>query len=587
MFTLWKHPEAFTIASPDATIRIDRSTAEISSAKQPPSPGQPIAAVVGIIQLRVTKYLIVANNSKAVCDIFDSKVYKLGGFQLFPFKAHSAPASIETEFLGLIRKHLVSAPLFYSPTHDLSTALQRQQIGSGKKPYETADERFFWNYAVSQPLIEAAKTVPAAKEFVCVTIFGVYHLEHTKINGVPLKFGIITRRSRHRAGTRYFRRGIDDNGDVANYNETEQVLFVKDRAYSFVQTRGSVPGYWGEINKLTYRPQMAIGIPAIEAAGKHFEQQKKFYGEQYLVNLVNQSGYEKAVKDLYESVVEGLHDPALHYVYFDFHHECSKMRWHRVTLLLDELERQGLDNQGWCMVENGEVKAKQTSVVRTNCMDCLDRTNVVQSCLGGWVLQRQLVESGVLSNGQTWEQEVKFVFLFRNIWADNADGVSRAYSGTPALKTDFTRTGKRTKMGALQDLRNSITRYYLNNLNDGHRQDAYNLFLQDYSPFEHVESPFTDRRDLWTRSIPYFFGFSVFLVLFSVFYPSPKHSTLFNFGVTSFFFLVTNVLLKKMLAGGLQYVNWPKLLPMEYVRGVNSPSGLKYELITRSSSKQE
>ena len=33
---------------------------------------------------------------------------------------------------------------------------------------------------------------------------------------------------------------------------------------------------------------------------------------------------------------------------------------------------------------------------------------------------------------------------FRNAWTDNADALSILYTGTPALKTDFTRTGKRT-----------------------------------------------------------------------------------------------------------------------------------------------
>lgn len=588
MFTLWQHPEAFTIAASDATIRIDRTNGEISRATQPPSAGQPIAAILGIIQLRVTKYLIVANSAKPMCEVFGHKVYRLQQFQILPFRASSAPVVIEAEFLALLRKHLATAPLFYSPTYDLSTCLQRQKGSSKAKfPYEDADERFFWNYAVSQPLIAAAAKDAAVKPFVCVAIFGVYHLENTSINGLPLEFGVITRRSRHRAGTRYFRRGIDDDGNVANYNETEQLLIVKGKAYSYVQTRGSVPGYWGEVNVLTYRPQMEIGGAAIEAAGKHFKQQKALYGEQYLVNLVNQSGYEKAVKDLYEKVVEGLNDPALHYVYFDFHHECSKMRWHRVNLLLEELERMGIDNQGWFCVADSNPVAKQASVVRTNCMDCLDRTNVVQSCLGGWVLQRQLEESGVLSKGQVWEQEPRFVSLFRNVWADNADGVSRAYSGTPALKTDFTRTGKRTKLGALQDLRNSITRYYLNNLNDGHRQDAYNLFLQDYSPFEHVESPFTDRRDLWTRSIPYFMGFSVFLFVFSVLYPSPRHSTKFNFGVTLAFLLLSVGTFKVIMNNGLQYVNWPRLLPLDYVRGVDKPPGWVYERYTRAAPKQE
>jgi phosphatidylinositol 4-phosphatase len=56
------------------------------------------------------------------------------------------------------------------------------------------------------------------------------------------------------------------------------------------------------------------------------------------------------------------------------------------------------------------------------------------------------------------------------VWADNADGVSKAYSGTGALKTDFTRTGVRSTSGLLQDGQNSIERYIKNNFFDITRQ---------------------------------------------------------------------------------------------------------------------
>ena len=56
------------------------------------------------------------------------------------------------------------------------------------------------------------------------------------------------------------------------------------------------------------------------------------------------------------------------------------------------------------------------------------------------------------------------------MWADHADMISTAYSGTGALKTDFTRTGKRTKAGLLQDGVNSVMRYMKNNYFDGPRQ---------------------------------------------------------------------------------------------------------------------
>jgi len=84
---------------------------------------------------------------------------------------------------------------------------------------------------------------------------------------------LVSRRSRFRAGTRYFRRGIDHNGHVANFNESEQILLVEsqtppgsarpnDDSYatklSFVQIRGSVPVFWSEINTLRYKPDLQI-----------------------------------------------------------------------------------------------------------------------------------------------------------------------------------------------------------------------------------------------------------------------------------------------------------------------------------------
>ena len=48
-------------------------------------------------------------------------------------------------------------------------------------------------------------------------------------------------------GTRYKRRGIDLDGYVANYVETEQIIEVAgDHIVSFVQTRGSIPVYWSQ-----------------------------------------------------------------------------------------------------------------------------------------------------------------------------------------------------------------------------------------------------------------------------------------------------------------------------------------------------
>ena len=91
------------------------------------------------------------------------------------------------------------------------------------------------------------------------------------INGRHFKLCLISRRSRYRAGTRYFRRGIDQEGHVANFVETEQLLLVDDPKtsdlhssddfsikMSFVQVRGSVPVFWGEVTTLRYLPDLQV-----------------------------------------------------------------------------------------------------------------------------------------------------------------------------------------------------------------------------------------------------------------------------------------------------------------------------------------
>lgn len=59
-----------------------------------------------------------------------------------------------------------------------------------------------------------------------------------------------------------------------------------------------------------------------------------------MVNLVNQKGYEKPVKDALERGLEALANPKVHYTYFDFHHECKGLRFDRVSILLDGLEEE-------------------------------------------------------------------------------------------------------------------------------------------------------------------------------------------------------------------------------------------------------
>lgn len=55
----------------------------------------------------------------------------------------------------------------------------------------------------------------------------------------------------------------------------------------------------------------------------------------------------------------------------------------------------------------------QLGTVRTNCMDNLDRTNVVQTHLAKWTLNRQLREVGIISKEDAVENHPEFMSTFR------------------------------------------------------------------------------------------------------------------------------------------------------------------------------
>jgi hypothetical protein len=82
--------------------------------------------------------------------------------------------------------------------------------------------------------------------------------------------------------------------------------------------------------------------------------------------------------------------------------------------------------------------------------------------------------------------------VFREGWTDNADVMSYLYTGTPALKTDFTRTGKRTYKGAINDGVNAVTRYFINNFTDGYYHDCLDLSTLNLT----ASSRFRERRTI-------------------------------------------------------------------------------------------
>lgn len=584
-----------------------RTAARTSLQIQSDSTPQRVFGIMGIAQLKLDRYLLVITRRVSRGRIARDEIFEATRVELYPMRFRSL-AMIkdveELEYLALLKFHLKTGPFYFSYTRDLTNSLQRQVTNastSNSDPlWAKADERFFWNRYLMEELISYRKKTNDNNidSFILPVMYGFLEVRQTSLKNKPMTFVLISRRSRHRAGTRYFTRGIDAQGNVSNFNETEQIVLLDTMGnsnivdgqtqVSYLQTRGSVPAYWAEVNNLQYKPKLRVFSQkdAAIAARLHFDQQIKFYGDQYCVNLVNQKGHELPVKKAFEDVVTQLNDKEIHYVYFDFHHECKGMRWDRVQILIDQLE-DALLKQGYLHIDttkHDSVVARQTSVVRTNCMDCLDRTNVVQSSLARWMLTRQMRALGVLGPTETTAQYEGFEHMFRNVWADNANVVSVSYSGTGALKTDFTRTGKRSKEGAASDGWNSVVRYLKNNYADGPRQDAYDLFLGVYRPADTHDSPFGDFRPVFVQSVPYI-AWSAFLMIMAATILPRSQNAWGSMKVFVLFWVgVLGWSLQYLVSHGLWYVNWPKLNVPEFLRTEAGVEGINVRPTHSSSS---
>ncbi|ELT87336.1 hypothetical protein CAPTEDRAFT_220075 [Capitella teleta] len=480
-----------------------------------------IYGLFGIIHLLAGPYLLVITKRVKVGEISGQSIYKVTGTEMLCYKRtqfHLNEKQVQdnTRYVAMVEHVLAMDSFYFCTTYDITHTMQRLYNTSPdfvRMPlHERADVRFVWNNSMIREFAQQEEL----SQYCLPVMLGFVEVRSCIAKGHAFQYIVISRRCSFRAGTRYYMRGVDSEGHAANFVETEQIVEYGSTRSSFVQTRGSVPLYWYQYPNLKYKPAPIISTlqNQNDAFQRHFAAQIYNYGKQVLINLLDQKGHEQNLVNNYSAQVQAAQNSNIRYVPFDFHKECKKMRWDRLSLLLDQISEDQA-SFGYFLINGGQVEATQDGVFRTNCIDCLDRTNVVQSLLARRSLQAQLQMFGILSAQERVEDQVMLETAFKNVWADNADACSKQYAGTGALKTDFTRTGRRTKIGLVRDGVNSLVRYVLNNFYDGFRQDSIDLFLGNYVVEEAEDvskpCPLRDEKDWKYYALPV-----IFLVAFSM-----------------------------------------------------------------------
>ena len=94
------------------------------------------------------------------------------------------------------------------------------------------------------------------------------------------------------------------------------------------------------------------------------------------------------ISDAYFNHSLAYDNPSLTFVSFDFHEYCRGMHFENISILVAALEER-MRAMRYCWMDAHGVVCEQEGVFRVNCIDCLDRTNVVQTAIAKWVLENQ------------------------------------------------------------------------------------------------------------------------------------------------------------------------------------------------------
>ncbi|WJX76698.1 Phosphoinositide phosphatase sac8, variant 2 [Trifolium repens] len=459
-----------------------------------PTKTSTIYGVVGTIRLVVGTYAIVITSRKEVGSFLGFPVYRLTSMRVLACNealrfSTSQEKRDEAYFLTLLKVVESMPGLYYSYEADISLNLQRRSKlveGWMSKPlWKQADPRYVWNKHLMEELIELK-----LDRFIMPLVQGNILKTELKLKDSCAKLTLISRRCTRRLGTRMWRRGANFEGDTANFIETEQLLELEEFKFSFLQVRGSIPILWEQIVDLSYKPHLRVisHEQTHNIVERHFHDLSQRYGDVLAVDLTDKHGEEGQLSAAYAAEMQNQQN--VRYVPFDFHYHCGNSNFDDLKILYDQIS-EDFEKQRYFMIDRkGDILEEQKGIMRSNCIDSLDRTNVTQCYMAQKALNLQLQRIGVLTSSECISMFDDEYGKFRILWAEQGDEISLEYAGTNALKGDLVRYGKKTLSGIIKDGMSALSRYYLNNFHDGIRQDALDLISGHYTVSRNIPCPF-------------------------------------------------------------------------------------------------
>lgn len=478
--------------------------------------------LIGLIKFTRDYYLSIITKCSQVAIIGGHYIYHIDETKLIPLNIHykrPEKYSDEERLLSIFKYMDLGKTFYFSYGYDITNTLQTNMMRNknlassyqNKTDYSQNEifnsmdhnERFVWNRVLLEPILQNPDC--AIYEWFRPIIHGFIDQANISMYGKKFYLTIIARRSHHFAGARFLKRGVNDTGNVANEIETEQIVsdmlvssfhdpkfgfFNNPRFTSFVQHRGSIPLYWTQdMNKLPKPPiEINLADPFFQSSAIHFNNLFERYGLPIIIlNLIKTK--EKQPRELklnvhFQNCITYLNqflpdENKLRYHGFDMSRHSKKnldVIGPLQNIASDSIKEVGFFHNGTDL----QTTKLQVGIIRTNCIDCLDRTNAAQFIICKESLWHQLRSLELIAPEKSLEYDSDVVNILTEIFHDHGDTIAIQYGGSNLVNTMDSYRRINQWSSHTRDILNSVKRIYSNSFMDLIRQEAINLFLGNY-----------------------------------------------------------------------------------------------------------
>ena len=401
-----------------------------------------VFAFLGAIRLPSATLWAFVTEVAVAAEIGANHIYQVKGVELVPVNPcwkDAGDTAVAEEVKRVSSRQFLLGDFYFCDSYNLTNSLQRAHGQKGKL-HSTADPSFYWNRDMYSELIAQGIS---EKWFVPV-IYGYVGSCKEFYGGTQAEIILISRRACGRGGCLDAEWGVDDDGNVANFVETEQIVHILGTWNSFVQVRGTLPVFW-TLSGQTYTARSTEATKP--AFSRHFDGLIEKYAHVMVINLLSEGKPEEQTVNVMFNGLMAMHqqklDSTVSYYPFDFRAKCKSDRHTELGALLNSMSDM-LTYYWYFALVNGEMKFCQRGVPRINCLDCLDRTNITMARIAWEVLVRQFEFSEITINLDYEDTLLTHPLLraIRSLWADNGDALSREYIGVTSGSARVTRTGK-------------------------------------------------------------------------------------------------------------------------------------------------